>query len=260
MRGQPIGVLDSGVGCLTVLSALTRHMPAEDWLVLQDNEVAAYGQLADEMIIARTNVLVQRLVSAGVKAVVLACHTSSALALEAVSRHSAVPVFGVLAPTAQALAQDFTQDRILWLATSASIRANKLPLFAESLGFCGQIFPLACPGWVDGVESGSWDTPQFKADMSEHLAAYREEVCKNLLVLYGCTHYPWLHPVVSALLPAKVRYLDPSAWVARQVHQGLSAKSLLSDSGEQGQVHFLEGNTLSQRWHCYQETQEGILG
>ncbi len=260
MCGLPIGVLDSGVGCLTVLSALTKHMPAEDWLVLQDSEVAAYGQLADEEIIARTGVLVQRLISTGVKAVVLACHTSSAMALEAVSRRFPVPIFGVLAPTAKALAQDFSQDRILWLATSASIRANKLPFLAESLGFCGQIFPLACPGWVDGVESGSWDTPQFKAEMSEHLTAYREEVRQDLLVLYGCTHYPWLHPVVSKLLPVGVRYLDPSVWVARQVHQGLVERRLLSKRGKVGKVSFVEGHTLSQRWRRYQETHEGILG
>jgi glutamate racemase len=190
----------------------------------------------------------------------LACHTSSALALETVSRDCPVPIFGVLAPTAQALAQDFTQDRILWLATSASIRANKLPFFAKSLGFRGHILPLACPGWADGVESGSWDTPQFKADIAQHLAAYREEARQNLLVLYGCTHYPWLHPVVSALLPAEVRYLDPSAWVARQVHQGLSEKALLSEEGKQGTVHFLEGNALLQRWHRYQELQERALG
>ena len=258
MRRQPIGVLDSGVGCLTVLSALTKHMPSEDWLVLQDSEVAAYGQLAEGEIIARTEILVQRLVSAGVKAIVLACHTSSALALGAVSRDCPVPVFGVLAPTAEALAQDFTQDCILWLATSASIRANKLPSSAKLLGFCGQIFPLACPGWVDGVESGSWETPQFRTDMSEHLAAYRGEIRQDWLVLYGCTHYPWLHPVISTLLPAGVRYLDPAAWVARHVHQGLAEKRLLVEDNKQGEVRCLEGNTLLQRWHRYQEIQVGL--
>ena len=256
MRSSPIGVLDSGVGCLTVLSGLTRSMPAEDWLVLQDSKYAAYGQLSSDVILERTLLLVARLQSQGVKAVVLACHTSSALALEEVAQHASIPVMGVLRPTAFALAQRYCHDHIVWLATPASIRANKLPGYARDFGFQGEITPLACPGWVDVVESGSWHTPQFIADISAHLAPTRQMDSQGCLrILYGCTHYPWLHPVVTTILPEGVQCLDPSTWVARACRQLLADKHLLSSADKRGRVQFLDGATISERWHTYRSSQ-----
>ncbi|MEC8063349.1 MAG: aspartate/glutamate racemase family protein [Pseudomonadota bacterium] len=252
----PIGIIDSGIGCFTVLRALRQVLPKENWLVLQDREYAPYGQMTDAQIIRRTSSLVQRLQDLGVKAVILACHSSSSLAHAYLSKHFQIPIIDLLRPTARGLAHNFLDQNILWLATTASIRANKLPVLSQSYGFHGNIVPVACPGWVDAIESDTWRTTAFTRAVHDLVgSSLLQFKNKKAHILLGCTHYPWIKTILSDFLYDQYVCIDPADWVAHASKVLLDNSGLMNSNDRQGMIKILDSARIPVIWRNYCQTE-----
>ena len=248
-HSSPIGIIDSGIGCFTVLRALRQLMPQENWLVLQDQAYAPYGQMSDEQIIRRTTILVSKLQDLGVKAVVLACHSSSALAADFLRERFSIPIIDLLKPTVIGLVNHFQSQKILWLATEASVRANKLPMFLKEYGFLGDVIPVACPGWVEIIEASSWDGEDFRQRVQDRLNLGQIQADTTAFhVLLGCTHYPWARSVIQSCMDPRHVCIDPADWVAPFVLDLLRSARSVNTSSDPGYIKVLDKGEVPFEW------------
>lgn len=230
---QPIGVFDSGVGGLTVVAALRRRLPGEKVLYLGDTARLPYGTKSPATVARYTQRNVDLLVERGVKAVVVACNTASALALPHL--RTEVPVWGVIEPGA-ARAVAASAGRVGVIATESTIRSDAygeaLRRRRPGLSVIGQ----ACPLFVPLVEEGWLEDPVTHLVAERYLAPLIEGGVDTLVL--GCTHYPLLAPVLSRLLGPRVTLVDSGEAVAAELAAGLTARGLLA-RGRRGEDHFL---------------------
>lgn len=235
----PLGVFDSGVGGLTVLSALRERLPAEDLLYLGDTARVPYGSKPLEMVRAFAAEISALLVHRGVKGIVVACNTASAAALPALASALPVPVWGVTQPGVQAALRHAPGGRIGVLGTEGTIRTGAYQRPLEAAG-CS-VWARPCPLFVPIVEEGVSDTVIAKL-VAEH---YLRDAPPLDAVILGCTHYPALKGILSEVLPG-VTLLDSAEETARAVAHDLALLDLANPGGEPGAVrHLVTGDIPS---------------
>jgi len=222
---MPIGVFDSGVGGLTVAAALCELLPDESILYLGDTARLPYGTKSQSTVQRYTLKNLQFLIGRGVKAVVVACNTASALALEEVDCD--VPVWGVIEPGARQAAS-VSAARVGVIATESTIRsgAYQRALLAQRPDL--EIVDQACPLFVPLVEEGWHDDPIAHDIAKRYLQPLVAAEIDTLLL--GCTHYPLLEPVIRKIVGPRVQLVDSAHAVARQVEAELDALGLRSSS------------------------------
>ena len=218
---RPIGVFDSGVGGLTVAAALMRALPGETILYLGDTARLPYGTKSEQTVARYTQTNVDFLAARGVKAIVVACNTASALALPHLDTD--LPVWGVIEPGARA-AVAATRGRVGIVGTESTVRSGAYARALRERRADLEVFVQACPLLVPLVEEGWLDDPvteQVAARYLEPLLAQRIDT----LVL-GCTHYPLLAPLLGRLAGPDVRLVDSAAAVAGEVAADLARLGL----------------------------------
>ena len=218
---RPIGVFDSGVGGLTVAAALMRALPNETILYLGDTARLPYGTKSEQTVARYTQTNVDFLAARGVKAIVVACNTASALALPHLDTD--LPVWGVIEPGARA-AVAATRGRVGIVGTESTVRSGAYARALRERRADLEVFVQACPLLVPLVEEGWLDDPvteQVAARYLEPLLAQRIDT----LVL-GCTHYPLLAPLLGRLAGPDVRLVDSAAAVAGEVAADLARLGL----------------------------------
>jgi glutamate racemase len=231
-------VFDSGVGGLTVLRALARALPGEDFVYLGDTARLPYGTKSPESIRRYALQAAGFLKSRGVKCLVVACNTASAVALEALAGEFApVPVLGVLEPGAAAACRATRTGRIAVIATEGTVRggayqraiARRLPGAVVTARACPLFVALAEEGWTDG--------PIVEAVAHRYLddlfAAPAAEAAPDTLVL-GCTHFPVVAPALAGVLGPGVAIVDSAATTAAALAETLGARGLLRPAGPGG--------------------------
>jgi glutamate racemase len=227
-----IGVFDSGVGGLTVVAALRRRLPRESILYLGDTARLPYGSKSPETVTRYTRRNLEFLLERGVKAVVVACNTASALALPHLE--SEVPLWGVIEPGARQAAAA-SGGRVGVIATEATVRSDAYPRALRRLRSDLEIVSRACPLFVPLVEEG-WHDDSITGQVAERYLAPLLAAGIDTLVL-GCTHYPLLVPVLERVVGPGVRLVDSAEAVAEVVAAGLAEKGLAA--GDQTAVHRL---------------------
>ena len=224
-KDAPIAVYDSGDGALAVLATLRRIFPQERWLLVQDRAHAPYGEKSAQQVFQLGYQTMERIAMHGVKACVVACHTSSSVILPELQYRFSFPIIGMLLPSAAGLACYYPQATIACLATPGSIHQNRLLPLARSLGFNGEWLAIACPDWASCVDRRVGVSASRRA-VARVLAPYRERlVAQQAVLFYGCTHYPWLDAVVAEYLA--LSRVDPSWWVAQRLGATLRAYGVL---------------------------------
>ncbi len=213
---QPIGVFDSGVGGLTVVSALIRRLPEEAILYLGDTARLPYGDKSPRTVKRYTRRNVDFLLTRGVKAVVVACNTASALALEELAY--TVPIWGVVEPGAAA-AVAATDGKVGVIATESTIRSDAYGRAIRRLDPTVEVSSRACPLFVPLVEEGWSDDPISRQIAERYLAPLLDAGIDTLVL--GCTHYPLLKPILQRVAGAGIRLVDSAETVARQVEREL---------------------------------------
>lgn len=230
---KPIGVFDSGVGGLTVVRALRRRLPHESILYLGDTARLPYGTKSPQTVRQYTRRNVEFLEQRGVKAVVVACNTATALALDDLP--TPVPVWGVVEPGAQRAAE-ISAGRVGVIATEATILSDAYGRALRRLRPELEVHSRACPLFVPLVEEGWLDDPVAEEVARRYLEPLVAAGIDTLVL--GCTHYPLLEPVLRRLLGGGVQLVDSAASVAERTARDLAAAGLAAPAGEAREDHF----------------------
>jgi glutamate racemase len=236
---RPIGVFDSGVGGLTVLREIVRRSPAEPTIYLGDNARAPYGVRTDEEVLAFSTQSLDMLAERDVKAIVVACNTSTAVAIGALRRRYDLPILGVIRPGASAAALATRNRRVGVIATPATIRSHAYFGAIKDENPAVEVYEHATPTLVPLVEAGDLTGPGAEAAVADALApllgerdAAGESIFPRLpgatidTLLLGCTHYPLLRPLIAALAGERVAIVDSATATASALAELLSVNGL----------------------------------
>lgn len=243
MNDAPIGVFDSGVGGLTVLRALRLALPRERFVYLGDTARVPYGTKSSDSVVRYSMQAIRALVEQGVKAVVIACNTASAVAIEPLrAAHAPLPVHGVIGPGARAAVAVSRARRIAVIATEGTVRGGAYLRAIHALDPGIEVRSQACALLVALAEEG-WTSGKVVDDVLERYldplfgAAVPAAQRPDALVL-GCTHFPPFATAIVARLGPGVAVVDSAATTAAEVADVLGATGLLRTAGE-GSMRFL---------------------
>lgn len=221
----PIGVFDSGIGGLTVVRQLQRVLPREDLVYLGDTARVPYGNKSPETVLRFACEDTQFLVSQNVKAVVVACNTASAWALDALQRRFDLPILGVILPGARAALEQPRHERIGVIGTNATIRSGAYSRAILARCDTVRVFAQACPLLVPLVEEGWTDHPVTERVLREYLRPLRRHRIETLVL--GCTHYPLLKEAIQKVTRGRITLVDSAESCALDVQDRLGALRLL---------------------------------
>ena len=230
----PIGVFDSGVGGLTVLRAIRAVLPSESTLYLGDTARVPYGTESRDSVVRYSIQASAALVQRGIKLLVVACNTASALALSQLRAHwRPLPVIGVVEPGARAAVAASSRRRHLVLATEATVSHRAYTAAIRALDPEAHVEELACSLLVALAEEGWTEGPVATTAISAYLAApmTRPEAERFDSVVLGCTHFPLLAGTIRVGVGPQPTITDSAAATAYEVQRALSGARALRASG-----------------------------
>lgn len=233
MDHRPVGVLDSGLGGISVLGQMLQVLPNENFVYFGDTAHIPYGDKPPETVLAYTHEAVERLIAMGCKAVVIACNTATSVAAGQLRQELHMPVIG-MEPALKPAALLPGDGKILVMATRVTLSQAKFQLLMEKYG--QDAIPLPCPGLMECVEAGQLQGPRVDRLLDQLLAPWQDTPIKA--VVLGCTHYPFLRSAIAAHLPKGTPLIDGNLGTARQLGRRLAEEGL-SSPGPGGQTTFV---------------------
>lgn len=229
MNAAPLGVFDSGIGGLTVARALFERLPRESVIYFGDTARVPYGPKSPDTVRRYSGEILAYLLRRGVKAVVVACNTSTAHALDYLKQQSPVPMVGVIEPGARAAVAATKTGAIGVIGTAGTIASGAYERAIKALRPDARVHARACPLFVPLVEEGWFDHPAAELIAREYLEPLGRAGV-DVLVL-GCTHYPLLKPLLARVMGPGVTLVDSAEETAKVVAEELAARGLLAKSG-----------------------------
>jgi glutamate racemase len=214
-RNLPIGIFDSGVGGLTVYRALHERLPAERYVYLGDTARVPYGTKSLSTVERYAIENARFLEARGIKLLVVACNTASALALPTVRRSVGVPVVGMIEPGARAVVREAAGKSVGVIATESTVRSGAYGRAIEGFAPGAEVLERACPLFVALAEEGWADTDVARTVAEQYLSGLREKGIGALVL--GCTHYPILRRVIQEAVGERVRLIDSGEAAALEV-------------------------------------------
>lgn len=233
--GLPIGVFDSGLGGLSVLKALTTALPNEDFIYLGDIARLPYGTKSKSVVSRYAQTCAAFLKNRGIKALVVACNTATAMALEDLEAEEPFPVYGVIKPGVQACLEEGAK-RVLVLATEATVRSEAYPREFYRVAADIEVTQLACPLLVPLAEQGWFEGPVAEAVLNEYLKPYLGKGFDT--VLMGCTHYPLLRHTIQKVVGSETRLVHGAEVLSRLLKEKLVGQGLVKDTQKRGEISF----------------------
>lgn len=244
-----IAVFDSGVGGLTVLREVYRQLPNESVLYFGDTAHLPYGTRSQAEILYFVREIFTWLQAQGVKMIIMACNTSSALVLETIQAELEVPILGVILPGAKAAVQQ--GKRIGVIATPATATSNAYRQAIAEIDSTAEVWQVGCPEFVPLIEQNRLHDPYTRAIAEAYLTPLLAQEIDTLV--YGCTHYPHLAPVIQTILPNHITLIDPAVYVVQAAAQELDVLGLRNTHAPKPTQFCVSGPlrqfaTLSQQW------------
>ena len=231
---DPIGVFDSGVGGLSVLREIRRQMPGENVIYFGDQGHVPYGSRSMEQIQDYSEGITNFLLRHNSKIIVVACNTASAAALTNLRTNFPDVKFVGMEPAVKPAAEKTQTGRVGVLATPATFQGALYASVVERFGVGVELFQHTCPGLVSQIEAGELDTLKTRSILEEALLPMLE---KNIdTVVLGCTHYPFVIPLIEQIVGENVRVIDPAPSVAKQIWRLLDADEMLNPSKQGGRI------------------------
>lgn len=207
-KTAPIGVFDSGVGGLTVAREIMRHLPNEDIVYFGDTARVPYGSKSKDNIIRYSRQIIHFLQTKGVKAIVIACNTASALALDVVKDEFDIPIIGVVEPGARAALKVTQTKKIGVIGTEATVRSGMYEKIIKEIESDVTVVAKACPLFVPLVEEGFKKHHVTDEIIDYYLASMKESDIDALIL--GCTHYPLLRSKILGYVGKKINLVNPA--------------------------------------------------
>ncbi|MDA1342772.1 MAG: glutamate racemase [Proteobacteria bacterium] len=249
---NPIGVFDSGVGGLSVLREIHKLLPHENLLYVADSAHAPYGDKSKEYILERSTTIVDFFVSHHVKAVVVACNTATGAAVKEI-RPTISQTIIAMEPAIKP-ASERTQTGVIGvLATSRTLSSNNFQILFARFADQVKIITQACPGLVEQVEHGDLNSDKTRALVAQYIQPL---VAQHVdFIVLGCTHYPFLAPLIQELVGSSIAVIDSGAAIARELKSRLDRAGILAEPHHAGTVKFLSSDesgtakqVISQLW------------
>ena len=224
-KEKPVAVFDSGLGGLTVFREILCQLPDENLIYFGDTARVPYGSKSRETIIHYTEQILNFLRTKEVKAIVVACNTVSAYALEELKDRVEVPIIGVVKPGAYAAVKQTKSRRIGVMGTEGTVRSGLYPSYIHEIDPSVLVFQKPCPLIVPLVEEGLWEDPLTTEVVRRYTRVFREEHIDT--VIMGCTHYPLVRDTIRKVLGDEVTLVNPAYETTAALKRVLEEKDLL---------------------------------
>ena len=222
----PIGVFDSGVGGLTVAREIMRNLPNERIVYFGDTARVPYGSKSRETILRYSRHIIRFLRTEQVKAIVIACNTASALALDEVEKELDIPIIGVIKSGAHVAASSSVNRRVGVIGTESTINSGMYDQLIRAENPEITVYGKACPLFVPLVEEGWLNDPVTETVARRYLRELLDEGIDSLIL--GCTHYPLLRSLIGEIAGPGVRLVNPAYETARELERLLARKGILN--------------------------------
>lgn len=233
---QPIGVFDSGMGGLSVLKAMRKLLPSERIIYIADQGHVPYGPRSLEQVRDFSKAITRFLLEKNAKLIVVACNTASAAALHYLRETFPNTPFVGMEPAVKPAAEHTGSGLVGVLATPATFQGELYASVLERFANDVQVFQHSCPGLVEQIEAGDLDGEVPRSILEE---ALRPMLDKGIdTVVLGCTHYPFVIPLIERIVAENVRVIDPAPAVAKQVERMLEAHGIKNQDGESPPIQF----------------------
>lgn len=241
MNEQPIGIFDSGVGGTTIWKDIQRQLPGEHTIYLADSRNAPYGEKSPEEIYRLSAKNTEYLLDQGCKLIVVACNTATTNAIARLRKTYPIPFIGI-EPAIKPAALQSRTGKIGVLATRGTL-SSALFHSTSRLHAAGiRIVEQEGRGLVELIEAGKESSPETRELLATYLAPMLEQEVDHIVL--GCTHYPYLMPLLHEMVPAQVQIIDCGEAVARQTHHVLQEQGLLNTSGRPAVHRFFTNGEL----------------
>jgi len=235
----PIGIFDSGVGGLSVMQKIRDILPSEDLIYFADSAYCPYGNRSPEWVYNRTVALSKFMISQGVKLIVVACNTASSASLNELRKLYTIPIVG-MEPALKPAASLSKNKKIGILATCVTITGERYNSLIKRYGNGVKVISQPCPGLVELVEAGEINGPEAEQKLKLYLDSLVEEGVDTIVL--GCTHYPFLRPLIQSMVGNGVQVIDTGEAVARRVVQVLREHDLATPDQNKGtEIFFTSG-------------------
>ena len=226
MSEAPIGVFDSGVGGLSVLKEIHALLPNESLLYVADCGHIPYGEKSPEFIRQRCAVMADFFQQQGAKALVLACNTATVAAVADLrQRYPTWPMVG-MEPAVKPAAAATRSGVVGVLATTGTLQSAKFAALLDRFASDVRVITQPCPGLVELIETGDLNSPALRRLLQGYVEPLLSAGCDTIIL--GCTHYPFLKPLLAQMLPPSIILIDTGAAVARQLQRLLGERDLLA--------------------------------
>lgn len=226
-RSAPVGVMDSGVGGLSVLGEIQRLLPGESLLYVADCGHVPYGEKSADYIRQRCRHIAGFFRERGAKAMVLACNTATVAAVADLRElYPDWPLVG-MEPAVKPAAAATRSGVVGVLATTGTLQSAKFAALLDRFASDVQVVTQPCPGLVELIETGDLGSPVLRQLLQGYVQPLLDAGCDTLIL--GCTHYPFLRPLLADMVPQDVAIIDTGAAVARQLERLLAARGLLAE-------------------------------
>ena len=226
-KNAPIGVFDSGVGGLTVVKEIMHQIPNERIVYFGDTARVPYGSKSKETITKYSRQIVRFLQMQNVKAIVVACNTASAYALDEIEKETDIPMIGVVKPGAKVAAETTRNGKIGVIGTEGTVNSRIYSQYIKELNPKVNVIGKACPLFVPLVEEGLLQDP-VTDEIAKRYLSELIDIDIDTLVL-GCTHYPLIRSTVGRTMGENVTLVNPAYETARELKELLEKRELLNE-------------------------------
>lgn len=223
---NPIGLFDSGVGGLTVVREIMRQLPNEDLVYFGDTARVPYGSKSKNTVLKYSRQIVRFLHTKNVKAVVIACNTASALALDEIAAEEEIPVIGVVKPGAKMAVESTRTGNVGIIGTESTVKSGIYNDYIRELDPEVTVVSRACPLFVPLVEEGLLEDRVTEDIVGRYLQEMKEYRVDALVL--GCTHYPLIRNVIKRFMGDEVRLVNPAFETAKSLKELLAVQGLLN--------------------------------
>lgn len=238
-RPGAIGVFDSGVGGLSVLHHIRQLLPHEHLIYVADSGHVPYGDKPASYIEQRSHALTRFLIAQGADAIVIACNTATAAAVASLRNQFSIPIVGMepaVKPAAKA-----TRNRVVGvLATVGTLESARFAALLEKYAGDVEIVTQGCPGLVEQIERGDLSGPDTRALIERYITPLLARGADTLIL--GCTHYPFLSPLIREMAGEQIALVDTGAAVARELKRRMDAELAPRAIGGAGEVFYTSGD------------------
>ena len=251
-RNRRIGLFDSGVGGLTVLKQMYRLLPQESILYFGDTARLPYGSRSQAEILQFVREIIDWMLTQDVKMIVMACNTSSALALETLRKEYDIPLLGLILPGARAAVR--LGNRIGVIATPATAASNAYRQAIQEVNPATQVWQVGCPEFVMLIEQNQLHSVYTEQVAQEYLQPLLDQKIDTLI--YGCTHYRHLEHIFRVILPSAVKIVDPAEHIVMAAKKELELMGIKSNQPALATRFYVSGSPedfaqLSRQWLGY---------